>query len=371
MKTKIASLLLLTALLSSFSAGAPSYSENIELHKGEEIELNDFVLSYTDPQNSLKPLFKVGYDNGDTIEILETVEEEKIFNSGNKPFVSEKYDIQLEIIDVKSDDKGLYLDLSVSSSEDIFADSDLKSSAPDRVFIGQGGEETIPLTLENTGVVDQDFNLKVKHNSSIETSFNYQGFNVTDVTVEAGETQSLSAEIDVPNTAEIGVYDLELLAEGRSMASETMTVDIRESQDENIRRSIRVSPEESYMGVKAGESVTVPVRIRNTGTAALENIELDITAPENWGTEVSRRSFTRLERYDSARTQVTLEAPANAETGDHFLEVSAHSDETELDQPERVRLTIQKESNLRYIGLGIMVLSLGSLVAVYRKLGRR
>ncbi len=369
MKKSIAVSLLLITVLSGFSATAYDYSENIELHKGEEIDLNNLTLSYTETRSESR--FKIGYDNGETIEILETMEDEEIFSSKDNSFRSERYSIETEILDVKSDDEGLYLDLHLSSSEDIFADAELDSSAPDRVFIGQGEEQKIPLTLENTGAVDQEFELEVEHNSSIESSFNYQDFNITSVNVEAGEEKSLSAEIDVPNTADTGVYELELAAEGRSKASEKMTLDVRESQDEDVRRSIRVSPEESYMGVKPGKSVTVPVRIRNTGTAALENIELDITAPENWDKEVSRKSFRRLERYGSARTQVTLEAPANAETGDHFLEVSAHSEDTKLDQPERVRLTIQEESNLRYIGLGIMVLSLGSLVAVYRKLGRR
>lgn len=369
MKKKITLSLFLIVFLSGFSASASSYSENIELHKGEEIELNNFVLSYK--ESGSDNLFKVGYDHGDTTEILETMEDNEIFSSDNKSFSSSRYDIEGEVMDVKSDDEGLYLDISVSSSEDIFADLELSSSAPDRVFISQGGEESFPLTLENTGVVDQGLSLKMDHNSPVESSFNYQGFNVTDVTVEAGETQSLSAEIEVPVTAELGVYELNLTAEGRSTASETMTVDVRESQDEDVRKSIRVNPQESYKGVKAGESVTVSVRVRNTGTAALEEIELDITASDGWEYEASRTSIPRLERYDSARTQIDLEAPANAETGDHFLEISAHSEDTEVNQPERVRLTVQEESNLRYIGLGIMVLSLGSLVAVYRKLGRR
>jgi uncharacterized membrane protein len=195
---------------------------------------------------------------------------------------------------------------------------------------------------------------------------------VTELKLTPGESASISAKFDVPQAARTGVYNVDMVASGsRSKSNESIKVDIRQSSDRRREKSISVDAEESFLGVKPGESKEVPVRIRNDGNIMLDNIEVNVEAPESWETEVSREEVPGLEEYESFRTIVTVEAPTNAEKGDHFLEISASSDDTSTEEPSRVRMTIQQESSLRYIGLALMVLSLSGLVYVYRKLGRR
>ena len=355
-------------VLMCFSVSAAA-SESLELDYGEEVSLNEYTFSYGMENSDV--MFEVVREQNDTDFIVQQTSQEKLFDL-EKPHtfdVSEELDVVLE--GIESNSNGMYLDLELTASENIFADAEMDTTAPSRVFVGQGDEMTVPLNLKNTGIVNQTFSLDAKHNSSADVSFSFQEFNVTELKIKAGEEESIDAKIDVPERAETGTYDIEFIAEDRSRTSETTTLEIRESQETSTRQEIDLSADQSYIGIKPGEKKEVSVRIRNRGNVMLDNVEMSVEAPQNWETSVSRKSVPGLEQYESFRSIVTVEAPANAETGDKFLEISASSDETSTEEPERIRMTVQQESNLRYIGLGIMVLSLSGLVYVYRKLGRR
>lgn len=76
-------------------------------------------------------------------------------------------------------------------------------------------------------MVNQSFELGYISNSSLKASFSFQDFNVTDVYVPAGEKNSLSAEIEVPENAELGTYELDLTAEAGTKLSKSFQIEIR------------------------------------------------------------------------------------------------------------------------------------------------
>ncbi|QGA80646.1 membrane protein [Candidatus Nanohalobium constans] len=344
-------------------------TQELDLSYGEEVELNEYTFRYDDQDGTR--YFEVTVERDGSTFLVEQQTQDELYDL-EKPHtfdISDELDIELK--EMTSDKNGVGLNLSLKASENIFADADMSTSAPDRVFVGQSEEVDIPLTLENTGIVNQTFSLGAVHNTSAEVSYNFQDFNVTKLKVDNGKEESISAKIDVPETAKKGTYHFELYAEDKSRVSENITVEIRESSDASERRRISLDAEESFIGVKPGEEKQIPVRVRNRGTVTIDNIEVDVEAPEGWETELTQSSSPSLEQYDSFRTMVTVKAPVNAQPGDNFVEVSASSDETATEEPERVRVEVQQESNLRYIGLGIMGFSLVLLIVVYRRLGRR
>lgn len=360
-------ILLVLTVLVCFNVSAQA-SEELNLYYGDEISLNQYTLSYTSDYDGV---FEVKIDRDGSNFLVEQISQEELFDLEKPHTFNVSKDLDIMLNSVESDSDGLYLDLELTASENIFADAKLESSAPSKVFVGQGDEMTIPLNLENTGIVNQTFSLSAEHNTSADVSYSFQEFNVTKLKINTDESESIDAKIDVPETARTGTYDIEFVAENKSRASESISLEIRESQEVNNERRIDLSSDQSYIGIKPGEQKEVSVRVRNSGNVMLDNVELNVEAPESWETEIGRNNVPGIEEYGSFRSIVTVEAPANAETGDKFLEISASSDETSTEEPERIRMTVQQESNLRYIGLGIMTLSLGGLVFVYRKLGRR
>ena len=361
---KIALLLLVLSLLGSVSG----FSQDVDLYIGEEVSFNEYSLSYTGAESG--SYFEVQQEQNGEDVIVEQVPQQDLFDVESRQFnISEALEVKLT--EVESDGSGVYLDLVLNSPRNIFADAELKSSAPSKVFVAQGEEVTVPLTLENTGIVNQTFRLNASHNSSMGVSFNYQDFNITKLKVRNGEEASINAKFKVPQTAEKGTYSVDMRAFNETVTRESIDIEIRQSEGEEQRRSVSLDSEQSFVGIKPGEEKQVSVRVRNEGNTILNNLEVSLDAPENWDTEISRKEVQALAEYESFRAIITVEAPANAKTGDKFLEVSASSDDTSTEEPQRIRLTVQQQSNLRYIGLGIMALSLSGLVFVYRKLGRR
>jgi uncharacterized membrane protein len=354
--------------LAGFAASA-GFSEEMDLYVNSEKSFSGYTFAYTGANSGSYFEVKKEVNGKDTI--VEQVPQEDLFDMEKPHTFNVSEDLQVELEGMDSDSDGVYMDLNLYSPRNIFADVDMSSSAPSKVFVAQGEEVTVPLTLENTGIVNQTFGLNASHNSSMDVSFNFQNFNVTELKIEAGEEESINAKFNVPETAETGTYNVEMAASNEKVARESITVEIRQSQESSNRREIDLSSEQSYIGLKPGEQKETSVRVRNQGNVMLDNIELSTEAPENWDVQVEREQVPSLEEYESFRSIITIEAPANAEPGDQFLEVSASSDDVSTEEPERIRMTIQQQSNLRYIGLGIMGLSLAGLVLVYRKLGRR
>ncbi len=67
---------------------------------------------------------------------------------------------------------------------------------------------------------------------------------------------------------------------------------------------------------------------------------------------------------------VQVSVPADANPGDYFVNIEAEADEVDPETSE-VRINVTEETMLRYVGIVLMILSIGSLLGVYRKFGRR
>jgi uncharacterized membrane protein len=135
---------------------------------------------------------------------------------------------------------------------------------------------------------------------------------------------------------------------------------------------------ESYKQAHAGDEIEIPMWVRNegglrydSGGVSLENVQIDVSTPGGWDHSLSPESIGKLDSRESERVGLTVEIPEDAQTGDFFVEVSASSDETSMEEPEEVRVNIREESGMGVVGVILMAISLGMLIFVYRKFGRR
>ncbi|MFP4038518.1 MAG: NEW3 domain-containing protein [Candidatus Nanohaloarchaea archaeon] len=361
-------------LLFTGLAASQTYTQSFDLYLNEEASLGDYRFEFSDATGDQR--LKVGEKRDDSVHILHSLESDNIYSSvGEKMNVTEGLNFTLEEID--ADDEGLFLSILVDSENQIFASSELESDAPSKVYIAKGETLSLNLELENTGIIDEDYNLSTD-SRDLEASFGYQGFNVTSVEVGSGESVSISAEIEVPESAEVGTRNLSLIAEDESRAEETVVLDVRgvKNPDPEINQDIQ----ETFVRTSSGETVNIPVRVSNreSGTGirdgsdapGLTDVRLDVEAPEDWESEVTPQVVDSMEGYDSERFVVELRPPEGVEPGDHFVDIQAVSSEVEAETGQ-VRVNVYEQSMMRYVGIVIMVLSIGSLIAVYRRFGRR
>ena len=365
--------LVLLALTGMATAAEQDYSHNQNLYFGNSMEINDYVIEYKS-SNDNDQMVRIGRWTGTSFRIIKEIEGIEIYESEGERFeISEN--ISLVIEQTGYDRDGQFVNLTVSAGRDIFSSGEISSSVPDKIIISQGESAEVPLTLSNTGYLNQTYSLRAETNSSLATSFSYQDFNITNVYVGAGEEESVAATVEVPDTAELGTYDLSLVAENFTTLSESLQVEVRGAE---VERSISLDLRESYKQAQAGDEIEIPMWVRNegglrydSGGVSLENVQIDVSTPGGWDHSLSPESIGKLDSRESERVGLTVEIPEDAQTGDFFVEVSASSDETSMDEPEEVRVNIREESGMGVIGVILMAISLGMLIFVYRKFGRR
>ena len=364
-------------LFMSSLGATQSYSQSFDLYLNEEASFGNYSFEFDDITGEQQ--LKISEKVNNTNLILGRFEQEELYDSvGINRNVNEGLNFTLQ--SVEGDEDGLYLNILVDSDEQIFASSELDSDAPSRVYIAKGETLDLNLELENTGIIDEEYNLSTD-SRDLEASFGFQGFNISSVEVESGESVSLSGEIEVPESAEVGTRNLTVIAEDESRAEENILLDIRGAR--NPDPEISQDLQESFVRTSPGESVSIPVRVSNGGSAGgavvrgeesnipdLTDVGLEVDAPEDWEVTVTPESVSSLSRYDGERFVIELRPPKDVEAGDHFVDINAVSNEVSA-EVEQARVNVTEQSLVRYIGIVLMIFSVGALVVVYRKFGRR
>lgn len=369
MKKKLVTCVFLTLVfLTGVSAvGTYSNQNSVKLYHGEKLRLDNYTFEYSSYDYKDGEYFQINQDKEKSNLVLKNVD--KLYESEGEIFDIPQHNMSVELTYIGRDDNGRYLNLTISSDQNIFASADLTDSAPDTVIVSQGGSVEVPLKLRNTGLVKQSLTFSGVENTSMETTFSYQDFNITSVDVDPGEEISATARIQIPENMPTGNYDVKLLAAGETNASKTLNIEVR-GKSVQRRREIDMNIREMYIQANPGETLRIPVELRNRGNAPLNNLKLETTTPDGWSETVRPKKVNLRERYEDRTITAELTVPQSIESGDYFFEVSANSDEAET-QPREVRIHIQKKSGLSYVGIGLMALSLLGLIIVYRKFGRR
>lgn len=366
------SLLVLTGVAASADN---DYTHNQNLYFGESMSINDYVIDYKSDNNG-DQFLRIGEWTGASFHVIEQFEEMGVYEAeGEKINVSESMSMIIEGTGYDRD--GRFVNLSISASKDVFSSGDMTSSVPDKIIISQGESAQVPLTLENTGYLNQTYSMGYETNSSLTASFSYQDFNVTNVYVPADEEESVTATVEVPDTAELGTYDFRITAENSTKFSEDLQVEVRGAE---VERQISLDMEQSYTQTQSGTEIRLPMRVRNEGGGIgyrrsegvnLNNIEFDITVPNDWEYSLNPKAINTLESYESQRVILNVDVPESAQPGDFFIEASVSSEKASLDQPKEVRVNVFEQSDMGIVGAILMAISLGMLIFVYRKFGRR
>lgn len=357
-------LVLVLAVLIMTPLAAGDQTHDIELRTGETFELDPYVFEYDRySHGDGEQYLKIGERVDGTVWVIEQLTGDAIYDSiGDEINVSG--DVSVRIQELGSDD-GAYLDLAVTAPSGVFSSATIDSSAPDRVIASQGSSVDVPLTIENTGMTNQTFQLGSE--TSLEVTYGYQDFNVSEVFVRAGETVNLDATIDIPESAETGEHSVALVASNTTELSHDIVTEVR---GQVMEPEMNFDVGQEYAGITPGEETRFSLSVRNMGEPALSGIEYDVTVPDGWEYELRPQGHDELERYDRGRSTLAVDAPADVQPGDHFIEVSAASERTSS-ETRRIRVNVSEKSRMGHIGLVLMGASFLVLIVVFLAFRRR
>lgn len=355
-------LVLVLLIVTPLTAGAETHE--IQLDTGETFELDPYIFEYDRySHGDQEQYLKIGENVDGTVWVIEQLTGDAVYDSIGKE-INVSDDVAVRVQELGTDD-GPYLDLAVTGPSDVFSSATIDSSAPDRVIATQGSSVDVPLTIENTGMTNQTFQLSAE--TSLEVTYGYQGFNVSEVFVGAGETVNLDATVAIPESATTGEHDVALLASNTTELSHDIVTEVR---GQVMEPEMNFDVGQEYAGITPGEETRFSLSVRNMGEPILSGIEYSITVPDGWEYELRPQGHDELEQYDRGSATLAVDAPADVQPGDHFIEVSASSERTSSDT-RRIRVNVSEQSRMGHIGLVLMGASFLVLVVVFLAFRRR
>jgi uncharacterized membrane protein len=188
----------------------------------------------------------------------------------------------------------------------------------------------------------------------------------TSVTVDARGSQALTVEAVPPPQATEGDYVIRVDAVAGDQAVSTELL----ARITGVVEMTFTTPDQRLNAtVTTGSSTSVDVSIVNSGTATLNCLTLTGTGPSDWEITFEPSEITSVAPGDTAAAAATIVPSGNAVAGDYVVTLTASGEGVE--ETLDIRVTVETSPLWGLVGLGLIALTLGAMVWVFRRYGRR
>jgi len=124
----------------------------------------------------------------------------------------------------------------------------------------------------------------------------------------------------------------------------------------------------------AGKDNYFTISVKNTGSAGLEKINFSSSImgrPSGWSITFAPESIDTLTAGDTRDVQVDIKPTEKTISGDYMVNISAKPESEYAFAPLELRVTVLTSTIWGWLGIGIVVLVIAGLVAMFMRLGRR
>lgn len=268
--------------------------------------------------------------------------------------------------------------------------------------VGTVGAETASLPLELTvaeaaggnvtlesdypslrGSVDQEFlyNLTLNNETPQQLTFALaaqgpQGWEVSiqpsgetraaSVTVDARANQRLEVRTTPPPETPEGSYPLAVdVSAGDYRATAELVVEVTGS----VAMTLTTPDERLNTSANAGSARDFVVRIFNDGTSPLTGVQLSGTGASEWEITFEPEVIEEVPPGGSVDATARITPSANAVAGDYVVTLSAAAESAS--EEIQVRVTVETPPIWGFVGAALIAATLGGMVWVFRRYGRR
>lgn len=358
----LAFLLLLGSGLSAVdSEEIDLYNEEVEIESDQEIEWKGYEFSYRVSERHSR-ILTIKNPEGIFVEQFSGEEFYEIFSETKK--VGENLYFRVDEMD-RDENR---LEMTVWANRDEFGSSTFNVSAPEYIVKQSGDDFKIPLTVENTGGVEEAYELKAESSDLISTDFIYQGHNITKLVVEPNEEKEVTADIGLDEDLPSGTVTINFTASNRSTSFKEFRFQVVNSTDSE--RELRMTLDESYMEKNSGSKLETTVRVENIGDSIVEDVEPSVSTPENWNYTVSPEETANISSEEFQDFELEVSVPSTATSGDYFIDVGLEN--TEDFDSRNLRVNVSDSSGgFGLIGALLALMAILLVAGVYKVFGRR
>lgn len=225
---------------------------------------------------------------------------------------------------------------------------------------------TYNTTLRNSAPVPRVFQLSANVPSGWNLSFKVEGIHVTSLNIDSGRTRDITVEINPSAETKPGKYNIPVLAlTGSDSSKLNLEAVVKGTYGVTLTTpSGRLSDD-----VTEGNRKEIRLLVKNTGTIALENLELSAQAPPQWEATFASSSITHLAPGKDSEIIATLLVPDKTIAGDYVTTFSVKN--TNASSNAAFRMTVKTSVLTGWLGLLVILVALGAVYYLIRKYGRR
>jgi len=299
--------------------------------------------------------------NGKSRNLALSLEPEKTIGPGT-------YDFQF---DAKTEDGKLTsthkLTVTVQERTPGLDDIQITTSYP--VLRGQTDARfEFSIEVNNKIEVDRTFNLAAIGPEKWEVNFkpSYETKQISSIRIRGGQSQTIAVEVSPPREASSGEYPILVrVSSGEKKAEVKLMVVLTGIYKLDAGTPTGILSLEAI----AGKAANFSLFVKNTGSAVNRNISFSSFKPENWEVTFKPEKVEALEPGALKQVEVTVKPAAQALVGDYSVGVMVNGEKS--DKTVEMRVTVRASTAWGWIGIGVIILVIAGLSALFIWLGRR
>jgi len=224
------------------------------------------------------------------------------------------------------------------------------------------------VTVKNESASDMTVNLRADVPAGYTTAFK-EGYNTQEITslvIKANESKDLTVSIKPSPKAAAGQVPVNV-----TVAGDKATVQTKLTLDISGQPSLTVSGQDERLSgdAYAGQERSLPLVLRNTGTAPARGISLNATPPSGWKVTFDPKEVSEIAPGDEAKVNALVTPNAKAIAGDYVISMRASGDG--LSESASYRLTVLTSTLWGVTGIAVIGAALLVLVGAVGRFGRR
>lgn len=260
--------------------------------------------------------------------------------------------------------------ITVTSAQIESEDSRGVTVATSYPVIRGASDATFEFSLDVTSELEEDavFDLRAQGPKGWEINFKpaYESKYITGLRLKGRQNQSIGVEVKPVINAEAGEFPINIRVNSGEAKSEVkLTVILIGTY------ALEAGTTSGLLSLEArqGRPANISFYVKNSGTAINQDIKFLSFKPENWQIEFKPESIDSIAPGDFKQVEMIITPYNEALVGDYSVGVQVGNEKANKDL--EFRTTVKASPVWGWVGIGIIVLVVLGLFAMFRFLGRR
>ncbi len=196
--------------------------------------------------------------------------------------------------------------------------------------------------------------------------FKPNGRQATAVEIEPAKTANISVEVKPSFQVKSGTYKIPLKATNKySTAALELEVVIQGSYNLELTTPTGLLS----TTLTSGSEKQTELLVKNLGSSRLSNVTFSTSKPKDWEISIKPDTVPNIEAGASTKVYATIRSAGKAIPGDYISKITAKT--PEVSSVASIRVLVKTPLLWGWLGIFIIIGTLGSIYYLFKKYGRR